>query len=210
MQTYCFLMKKLFLATLVAIVLVTPLSAATDLFTFGFEGGWSSAMEGPFMGFHTFGHFGASLDSSTTAGIGTLVDVDLGIRRAAKGDYDANMAFVFGPSFTFDVSQYCTLNLMVGPEFDVLKYRYIDDSDLAVGIGGTFGATFVPMEERKSRVQLGFTTGIIFSAAYNFTSDTPGFITAKAFFGMTTISPYAGLEYLDLYDDIIYEIYSNY
>ncbi|MGN1163714.1 MAG: hypothetical protein ACI4S4_02790 [Candidatus Ornithospirochaeta sp.] len=203
-------MKKLLLAVLAAILVLTPLSAATDLFTFGFEGGWSSAMEGPMMGFHTFGHFGASIDSSSTAGIGTLVDVDLGLRRAIVGDYDAVMAFAFGPSFTFDVSQYCTLNFMVGPEFDVLKYRYKDDSDLAIGIGGTFGATFVPVEERKSRVQLGFTTGIIFSATTNFTSDTPGFLSAKAFFGMTTISPYAGMEYFDIYDDILYEIYSSY
>ena len=198
------------MAVLAAILIITPLSAATDLFTFGFEGGWSSAMEGPMLGFHTFGHFGASVNNSTSAGFGALADVDFGLRKLTKGDYDAVMAFSFGPSFTFDVSQCCTLNLMVGPAFDVLKYEYKDDSDLAVGIGGTFGATFIPLGELNSLTKLGFTAGVTFSLTTNFTSDTPAFINAKTFLGMSTISPYAGVEFLDIYDDIIYDLYYNY
>ena len=47
------------------------------------------------MGFHTFYHFGASVNNKTTVGFGTLADVDFGLRRFSSGDYDANMALGF-------------------------------------------------------------------------------------------------------------------
>ena len=58
-------MKKLGLFITILLAISLSLSASGQLFTLGFDSGWSSAFEGPYMGMHTFYHFGANLDQAS-------------------------------------------------------------------------------------------------------------------------------------------------
>ena len=146
-------MKKLGLFITILLVISLSLSASGQLFTLGFDSGWSSAFEGPYMGMHTFYHFGANLDSSTSVGLGTAADFDFGLKRFCDGDFVANILVGFGPSVVYDVNKNLTLNAMIGPQFDVQKYRIGDNSVLGIGVGGNIGFTFVPTSERNYRNQ---------------------------------------------------------
>ena len=204
-------MKRLLTILLILTVTICSSFAAGQLFTFGFDSGWSNAIKGPYMGFHTFYHYGASVTEKTTFGFGSLIDVDFGLKKFSKGDYDADMAIGFGPSFTTDINTNITINGMIGPLFDVQKDKYTDDSALGLGIGGTFAVSFIPTEERKTRNPLGFTFGVVASATLNVDEGQTSFVSCKAFFGMSTLSPfYAAYVGYDIYDDILMELYSSY
>ena len=204
-------MKKLGLFITILLAVSLSLSASGQLFTLGFDSGWSSAFEGPYMGMHTFYHFGANLDSSTSVGLGTAADFDFGLKRFCDGDFVANILVGFGPSVVYDVNKNLTLNAMIGPQFDVQKYRIGDNSVLGIGVGGNIGFTFVPTSERNYRNQLGFTFGISASATLNVETDAnPSFFSAKGFFGITTLTPYNPYVAYDVYDEILFDLYDIY
>ncbi|MDY3851112.1 MAG: hypothetical protein SOZ46_09870 [Bullifex sp.] len=204
-------MKRTITFLLVIMLTICSAFASGQLFTFGFESGWNNGINGPLMGFHTFYHFGASVNNKTTVGFGTLADVDFGLRRFSSGDYDANMALGFGPSFVTDVDTNITINGMVGPLFEVQKSKYTDDSALGLGVGGTFAVSLIPTAERRTRNPLGFTFGVIASATLNVDEGPAAFFSCKAFFGLSTLSPfYAPYLGYDIYDDILMELYDAY
>lgn len=203
-------MKKRLTILLILSFAICSCFAAGQLFTFGFDSGWSNAVQGPYIGFHTFYHYGASITEKSTVGFGSLIDVDFGIRKLSKGDYDADMAVGFGPSFSADINRNITINGMIGPLFEVQKNKYTDDSALGIGVGGTFAVSLIPTEERKTRTPLGFTFGLVASATLNLDEGPASFLSCKAFFGMSTLNPfYAYLGY-DIYDDVLLELYNAY
>lgn len=204
-------MKRTLTILFILLISLCSVFASRQLFTFAFDSGWNSAISGPEMGFHTFYHFGASVNDDTTVGFGSLLDVDFGLRKFSSGNYDANMAVGFGPSFTTDVDTNITINGMIGPLFEVQKEKYTEDSALGLGVGGTFAVSLIPTAERKTKNPIGFTCGVIASATLNLDEGLASFFSCRAFFGMSTLSPFY-VPYLgyDIYDDILMELYNAY
>lgn len=204
-------MKKTLTFILILTLVLFSSFASGQLFTLAFDAGWNSAINGPVMGLHTFYHFGASVSEKTTVGIGSIIDVDFGPKKLSKGDYDANMSIGFGPSVTSDINTNITVNGMIGPIVEVQKEKYTDDSALGLGIGGTFSISLIPTQERRTRSPLGFTFGVMTSASLNVDEGPDYFVSCKAFFGMSTLSPYYS-PYLgyDIYDDVLMELYNAY
>ncbi|MGN1178738.1 MAG: hypothetical protein ACI4SI_06840 [Candidatus Ornithospirochaeta sp.] len=143
-------MKRILTLFLIFTFVLCSSFAAGQLYTMAFDSGWNNAIDGPYMGFHMLYHYGASVSENTTVGCGSLIDVDFGLKRFSKGDYIADIAMGFGPSFATDVNVNLTINGMIGPLFDIQKDKITDDSALGIGVGGTFALTLVPTEERKT------------------------------------------------------------
>ena len=204
-------MKRTLTILFILLISLCSVFASGQLFTFAFDSGWNNGINGPLMGFHTFYHFGASVNNETTVGFGTLADVDFGLRRFSSGDYDANMVLGFGPSFVTDIDTNITINGMMGPLFEVQKEKNTEDSALGLGVGGTFAVSLIPTTERRTRNPLGFTFGVIASATLNVDEGPAAFFSCKAFFGLSTLSPfYASYLGYDIYDDILMELYDAY
>ena len=203
-------MKRILTLFLIFTLVLCSSFAAGQLYTMAFDSGWNNAIDGPYMGFHMLYHYGASVSENTTVVCGSLIDVDFGLKRFSKGDYIADIAMGFGPSFATDVNVNLTINGMIGPLFDIQKDKITDDSALGIGVGGTFALTLVPTEERKTRNPLGFTFGVMTSATINVDEGPASFISCKAYFGMSTINPHYDAYFYDVYDDVLFELYNAY
>lgn len=204
-------MKRIITTLLIISLALFTAFASTQLVTLGSSTGWNNSIQGPYMGIHTFYHFGASVNERSTVGIGSSLDVDFALRPLSKGDYDATMALSFGPSFTTDINRNLTFNAMIGPQFDIQKRKIDDLTDLGIGVGGTAALTFIPSAERATRVPMGFTFGLIASLTANVNEGLPCFISTKAFFGFSTLSPYYYPYYgYDIYDDVLVDIFEAY
>src|SRR5574344_1556072 len=106
-------MKRILTLFLIFTLVLCSSFAAGQLYTMAFDSGWNNAIDGPYMGFHMLYHYGASVSENTTVGCGSLIDVDFGLKRFSKGDYIADIAMGFGPSFATDVNVNLTINGMI-------------------------------------------------------------------------------------------------
>ena len=126
-------MKRIFAMVLLALIVIIPLGAATEMGNIGFTGGYSARGSG-ILGFNsTYQYLG---DISRYAGIGLSTHADVAFNFAH--DYlGFFVGFIAGPGFEFRPAEEMAINLTVGPAV-IIEGAW----DTSFGFGAGIDASF--------------------------------------------------------------------